>query len=98
MHVCDPVERIFSLLLEKQSHWLLCHLLGSVSEAALIMHIGVVQTDPGIAPITGSRFSDYCDGDHMLERWDQSRFNSIGGRIQLHIPRGRTSPCLDLPL
>lgn len=29
MHVCDPVERIVILLLEKQSHWLLCHLLES---------------------------------------------------------------------
>lgn len=30
-------------------------------------HVDVVQTDPGIAPITGSRFSGYCNGDHVLE-------------------------------
>lgn len=66
-------------------------------EAPQIMpeHIDVVQTDPGPAPIPGSRFSDYCNGDHVLERWEQSRSNSKGGRIQLHIPRGRASPCVD---
>lgn len=31
-------------------------------------HVDVVQTDPGIAPTTGSRFSDYCNGDYVLER------------------------------
>lgn len=96
MHVCDPVERIVILLENCHFFWRnrATGFFATSWEAPQITpeHADVVQTDPGIAPITGSRFSHYCNGDHVLERWDQSRSNSKGGRIQLHVPY------VDLPL